>query len=104
MRNQLCFEVIGKGDERFDIFSNDPIPQIVGKQRMCGRYYSLLDKQQVAESIFHVRGNLKNSFFLVQTTNVTPDSMRPVICHNRETGERELLMMRWGIVPWFAES
>jgi putative SOS response-associated peptidase YedK len=36
--------------------------------------------------------------------NVTPDSMQPVIRRNRETGERELVMMRWGIVLWFAKS
>jgi putative SOS response-associated peptidase YedK len=30
--------------------------------------------------------------------------MQPVISLNRETGERELVMMRWGIVPWFAKS
>jgi len=30
--------------------------------------------------------------------------MQPVIWRNRETGERELAMMRWGIVPWFAKT
>jgi putative SOS response-associated peptidase YedK len=30
--------------------------------------------------------------------------MQPVIRRNRETGERELVMMRWGIVPWFAKT
>jgi hypothetical protein len=36
--------------------------------------------------------------------NVTPDSMQPVIWRNRETGERELAVMRWGIVPCFAKT
>ena len=30
--------------------------------------------------------------------------MQPVIRRNREPGERELVMMRWGIVPWFAKT
>jgi putative SOS response-associated peptidase YedK len=29
---------------------------------------------------------------------------RPVIRRRRDTGERELMMMRWGIVPWFAKT
>jgi putative SOS response-associated peptidase YedK len=29
---------------------------------------------------------------------------RPVIRRSRDTGERELMMMRWGIVPWFAKT
>jgi hypothetical protein len=29
---------------------------------------------------------------------------KPVIRRSRETGERELVMMRWGIVPWFAKT
>jgi putative SOS response-associated peptidase YedK len=29
---------------------------------------------------------------------------QPVIRRSRETNERELVMMRWGIVPWFAKS
>jgi putative SOS response-associated peptidase YedK len=70
---------------------------------MCGRYYSLFDKQQVAQH-FHVHGNLKDVVFPGPDYNVTPDSMQPVIRRNRETGERELVMMRWGIVPWFAKT
>jgi hypothetical protein len=31
-------------------------------------------------------------------------SASPVIRRRRETGERELVMTRWGIVPWFANS
>jgi putative SOS response-associated peptidase YedK len=29
---------------------------------------------------------------------------QPVIRRSRDTGERELVMVRWGIVPWFAKS
>ena len=36
--------------------------------------------------------------------NIAPTTFQPVIRHTRETGERELVMMRWGMVPYFAQS
>lgn len=36
--------------------------------------------------------------------NVAPQTMQPVIRLNPETGEREMVLMRWGLVPFFAES
>jgi putative SOS response-associated peptidase YedK len=70
---------------------------------MCGRYYSLFDKQQVAEH-FHVRRTADNFGPIAPNYNIAPDTFQPVIRRSRETGERELVMMRWGIVPWFAKS
>ena len=70
---------------------------------MCGRYYSLFDKQQVAEH-FHVRHTADNVGIIAPNYNVAPGDPQPVIRRSRETGERELVMMRWGIVPWFAKS
>jgi putative SOS response-associated peptidase YedK len=61
---------------------------------MCGRYHSLFDKQQIAGHL-HVRRTAHNT---------GPDTFRPVIRRRHETGERELVMMCWGIVPWFAKS
>ena len=70
---------------------------------MCGRYYSLFDKQQVAEQ-FHVRHTADNVGIIAPNYNVAPGDPQPVIRRSRETGEHELVMMRWGIVPWFAKS
>ena len=36
--------------------------------------------------------------------NVAPTTFQPVIRASRETGERELVAMRWGLVPYFAKS
>ena len=36
--------------------------------------------------------------------NVAPGDPQPVIRRSRDTGERELVMMHWGIVPWFAKT
>jgi hypothetical protein len=70
---------------------------------VCGRYYSLFDKQQVAEH-FHVRRTADNVGIIAPNYNMAPGDFQPVIRRHRDTGERELVMMRWGIVPWFAKS
>ena len=35
---------------------------------------------------------------------MAPTTFQPVIRHTRETGERELVEMHWGMVPYFAKS
>jgi putative SOS response-associated peptidase YedK len=70
---------------------------------MCGRYYSLFEQQQVAEH-FHVRRTADNVGIIAPNYNVAPGDPQPVIRRSHGTGERELVMMRWGIVPWFAKT
>jgi putative SOS response-associated peptidase YedK len=70
---------------------------------MCGRYYSLFDKQRIAEH-FDVRRTADNVGIIAPNYNAAPGDPQPVIRRSRETGERELVMMRWGIVPWFAKT
>jgi putative SOS response-associated peptidase YedK len=70
---------------------------------VCGRYYSLFDKQQVAEH-FHVRRIRSDAELIAPNWNAAPGDPQPVIRRSHETGERELVMMRWGIVPWFAKT
>jgi hypothetical protein len=70
---------------------------------MCGRYYSLFDKQQVAEH-FHVLRTADNVGIIAPNYNMAPGDFQPVIRRHRNTGERELVMMCWGIVPWFVKS
>ena len=36
--------------------------------------------------------------------NIASTTMQPVIRNNRDTGEREMVAMRWGMVPNFAKS
>ena len=69
---------------------------------MCGRYYRRSDKQKVAEA-FHV-AQVDDFALPPWDYNVAPTTHQPVIRNNRETGERELVMMRWGLVPHFAKS
>lgn len=68
---------------------------------MCGRYYRKSDKQKIAET-FHV--TVVDDFVLPPWDyNVAPTTFQPVIRNNKE-GERQLTLMRWGMVPHFAES
>jgi putative SOS response-associated peptidase YedK len=69
---------------------------------MCGRYVRRSDKQRIAEA-FRV-GKLPEGFILPPDYNIAPSTFQPVIRLNRETGEREMVMMRWGLIPHFAKS
>ncbi len=69
---------------------------------MCGRYVRRSDKQKIAEH-FHAR--LPDALPLPDTDyNVAPTTHQPIIRQNRETGERELLLARWGLVPFFTSD
>jgi len=69
---------------------------------MCGRYYRRSDKQRIAEAF--KLGKLPPDFVLPPDFNVAPSTFQPVIRANRETGEPEMEMMRWGLLPYFAKS
>jgi putative SOS response-associated peptidase YedK len=69
---------------------------------VCGRYYRRSDKQKIAEA-FHVRDS-EGVIVPPWDYNVAPTTFQPVIRHTKETGERELVLMRWGLVPHFAKS
>ena len=68
---------------------------------MCGRYYSRADKQRLAER-FHLR--VVPDVPLAPDYNVAPTTFQPVIRIGRDSGERELSLMRWGLIPYFAKS
>lgn len=70
---------------------------------MCGRYYRRSDKQRLAEA-FRL-GDLPDDFVLPEWDyNVAPTTFQPVIREHRETHERELVLMRWGLVPYFTRQ
>jgi putative SOS response-associated peptidase YedK len=70
---------------------------------MCGRYLRRSDKQRIAEA-FHVAKGLPDLVLPPWDYNVAPTSFQPVIRPDRDTGERELTLMRWGLVPYFAKD
>jgi len=70
---------------------------------MCGRYYRRSDKQRIAEA-FNL-GDLPIGFVLPEWDyNVAPSTFQPVIRQARETGDREIVLMRWGLVPFFTKE
>ncbi len=66
---------------------------------MCGRYLRRSDKQRIAEA-FRV-GELPEDFPLPPDYNVAPTTFQPV---SRESSDREMVLMRWGLIPYFAKS
>jgi putative SOS response-associated peptidase YedK len=69
---------------------------------MCGRYYRKTDKQAIAEA-FHV-AEVHDFPLPPWDYNVAPTTSQPIIRNNRDTGERELVLLRWGLVPFFTKS
>jgi putative SOS response-associated peptidase YedK len=70
---------------------------------MCGRYYRRSDKQRIAEA--YRLGEIPFDLVLPDWDfNVAPTSFQPVIRKSRDTGERELVLMRWGLVPYFTKQ
>jgi putative SOS response-associated peptidase YedK len=69
---------------------------------MCGRYVRKADKQRIAEAF--KLGVLPESFVPPPNYNVAPATFQPVIRLHRDTGEREIVLIRWGLIPFFAKS
>lgn len=69
---------------------------------MCGRYYRRSDKQKIAEA-FHV-GQVDDFALPPWDYNVAPTTNQPIIRNSRDTGERELVLLRWGLIPFFTKS
>ena len=67
---------------------------------MCGRCVRRSDKQKIAEW-FHVRPEPAELPMLDADYNVAPTTYQPIIRQSRETGGRELILARWGLVPFF---
>jgi putative SOS response-associated peptidase YedK len=68
---------------------------------VCGRYARRSDKQRIADH-FRVHGPSLPDFG--PSFNVAPQTFQPVIRLNRHTGEREIVLMRWGLVPFWAKE
>lgn len=64
---------------------------------MCGRYVSKIDA--AIERYFQV----KKPRFAFASYNVAPSKDVPVV-RQAEGGERELVLMRWGLIPFWAKD
>ena len=68
---------------------------------MCGRYYNRRQKQQIAEQL---RASTVFDAPYAPDYNVAPTTFQPIVRQSRDTGDRELVLARWGLVPFFAKS
>lgn len=67
---------------------------------MCGRYQRRSDKQRIAEAF--ALGTLDELILEASPSyNVAPTTRQPVIVQDRDTGQRGLAIMRWGLVPYW---
>jgi len=71
---------------------------------MCGRYGRRADKQRIAEWMQTHNTNVFDDSYLAPSYNVAPQSLQPVVRLDNETGQRELTIMRWGLVPFWAKD
>jgi putative SOS response-associated peptidase YedK len=62
---------------------------------MCGRYYRRSDKQRIAEAF---RVGIPPTFDILPSYNIAPQTFQPVVRFDIETHQRELALMRWGLV------
>jgi putative SOS response-associated peptidase YedK len=70
---------------------------------MCGRYVRRSDKQKIAE-YFHASPQPAELPMLGADYNVAPTTFQPIIRQSRESGEREIIIARWGLVPFFTKE
>jgi putative SOS response-associated peptidase YedK len=68
---------------------------------MCGRYYSRGQKQKIAD---HFKAGKIFDAPMAPNYNIAPTTFQPVVRLERDSDERELVLMRWGLVPHFAKS
>lgn len=71
---------------------------------MCGRYGRRADKQRIAEWFHTHDTNVFDESTYSPTFNVAPQSLQPIVRIDRDTGQRELTIMRWGLVPFWAKD
>jgi putative SOS response-associated peptidase YedK len=70
---------------------------------MCGRYGRRADKQRIAEWMRAHNTNVFDEAYLAPSYNVAPTDFQPIVRLDRD-GQRELTVMRWGLVPYWAKD
>lgn len=68
---------------------------------MCGRF-ARKSTQQVLADWFGVE--LEDMPWFAPTYNAAPQSAQPVVRLNRDSGGREVAVLRWGLVPFWARD
>src|SRR5258707_13691344 len=67
---------------------------------MCGRFQSTTSPAELAR-LFKTIGPLPNT---TPRYNAAPTHDRPIVLHGPGTGQRRLVALRWGLIPFWAKS
>jgi putative SOS response-associated peptidase YedK len=59
-------------------------------------------RQAKIAELFAIHGPVMPDFGL--SWNVAPQTFQPVVHLNRDTGDRKLVLMRWGLIPFWAKD
>ncbi len=70
---------------------------------MCGRYLRRSDKQRLAAH-FHAHPFPADLPLPDADYNIAPTTYQPIIRQSREAGDRELILARWDLVPFFTKD
>ena len=68
---------------------------------MCGRYVRKTTRREIAAwfAAEDAEGVEWGASY-----NVAPQTFQPVVRLNRETGQREIVLMRWGLIPYWSKD
>lgn len=61
------------------------------------------DKQKITEA-FKTRNDISTLAMAPADYNIAPSTFQPVIRESKDQGSRELVMMRWGLIPFFTKE
>lgn len=68
---------------------------------MCGRFARKSTQEVLAEWL---GVDLEEMPWFAPSYNVAPQTAQPVVRLNRDTGKREISLLRWGLVPFWARD
>jgi len=71
---------------------------------MCGRYNIIPDAEAWVAAFSLLETVDQEITNLIPNYNVAPTQDVPIIRNNRETGDRELELVHWGLVPFWAKD
>jgi putative SOS response-associated peptidase YedK len=67
---------------------------------MCGRYSIILPPEAIRE-LFRTYGELPN---WPAWYNAAPTTALSVVRQAKDGGNREIVLMQWGLIPWFSKD
>ena len=72
---------------------------------MCGRYVRKSTRREIA-AWFGTDIEIEDGDHLDwgASYNVAPQTFQPVVRLNRDTGQREIVLMRWGLIPYWSKD